>query len=157
MGHSVSSIELLSIVLLVSGILYPKTISFAFCQSDVNASCIPSEREALIKFKEGLTDPSNQLSSWVEEDCCKWRGVSSIDYKGQDYELLPFGSGRRICPGLYMGAATMELALANLLYKFDWKMPAGMKEDDLDFDAVPGVTMHRKNALCLLVRDYKGE
>ncbi|GLU04548.1 hypothetical protein SLE2022_216870 [Rubroshorea leprosula] len=81
----------------------------------------------------------------------------SIDYKGQDYELIPFGSGRRICPGMYMGAATVELALANLLYKFDWKMPAGMKEDDLDFDTVPGVTVHRKNALCLLVREYKGE
>ncbi|GLT33099.1 hypothetical protein SLA2020_077130 [Shorea laevis] len=76
MGHSVSSIELLSIVLLVSRILHPKTISFAFCQSDVNANCIPSEREALIKFKGGLTDPSNQLSSWVGKDCCKWRGVS---------------------------------------------------------------------------------
>ncbi|GKV04613.1 hypothetical protein SLEP1_g16756 [Rubroshorea leprosula] len=56
-----------------------------------------------------------------------------------------------------MGAATVELALANLLYKFDWKMPAGMKEDDLDFDTTPGITVHRKNALCLLVREFKGE
>ncbi|GKV07966.1 hypothetical protein SLEP1_g19659 [Rubroshorea leprosula] len=87
MGHSVSSIELLSIVLLVSRILHPKTISFAFCQSDVNVNCIPSEREALIEFKGGLTDPSNQLSSWVGKDCCKWTGVSCNNRTGHVFML----------------------------------------------------------------------
>ncbi|KAG8498564.1 hypothetical protein CXB51_004860 [Gossypium anomalum] len=43
-----------------------------------------------------------------------------IDLKGQHFELLPFGGGRRICPGINMGMTVLELALANLLY-FDWK------------------------------------
>ncbi|EOY19785.1 Cytochrome P450, putative [Theobroma cacao] len=77
---------------------------------------------------------------------------SSIDYKGLDFELIPFGAGRRGCPGLHMGIATVELALANLLYKFDWEMPVGMNKDDLDFDVIPGVVMHKKNALCLVAR-----
>ncbi|EOY19784.1 Cytochrome P450, putative [Theobroma cacao] len=56
------------------------------------------------------------------------------------------------CPGIYMGIATVEFALANLLYKFDWEMPVGMNKDDLDFDVIPGVTMHKKNAVCLVAR-----
>ncbi|GMJ05446.1 RED ELONGATED 1, SUPERROOT 2, ALTERED TRYPTOPHAN REGULATION 4, RUNT 1, cytochrome P450, family 83 [Hibiscus trionum] len=87
------------------------------------------------------------------EEFCPERFIgSSIDYKGQDFELIPFGSGRRICPGMRMGVATVELALANLLYKFDWEMPAGKNEDDIDFDVLPGITTHKKNDLILMAR-----
>uniref|UniRef100_A0A2C9VWD1 Cytochrome P450 n=2 Tax=Manihot esculenta TaxID=3983 RepID=A0A2C9VWD1_MANES len=79
---------------------------------------------------------------------------SSIDLKGQDFELTPFGAGRRICPGIFMGLATVEVSLANLLHKFDWEMPVGMKKEDLDMDVQPGITMHKKNALCLMARKY---
>ncbi|KAL8149923.1 hypothetical protein AgCh_006798 [Apium graveolens] len=75
---------------------------------------------------------------------------SSIDYKGQDFELIPFGVGRRICPGLVMGVATTELALANVLYCFNWQLPPGMKMEDIDMAPQPGVTMHKKNHLCLV-------
>ncbi|OAY50619.1 cytochrome P450 83B1 [Manihot esculenta] len=79
---------------------------------------------------------------------------STIDLKGQDFELTPFGAGRRICPGIFMGLATVEVSLANLLHKFDWEMPVGMKKEDLDMDAQPGLAMHKKNALCLMARKY---
>ncbi|KAJ4721021.1 putative Cytochrome P450 [Melia azedarach] len=80
---------------------------------------------------------------------------SPIDFKGQHYELIPFGAGRRICPGLYMGIATVDLALANLLYKFYWEMPSGMSKEDLDFDVLPGITVHKKNVLRLMAKHYK--
>ncbi|GMJ05450.1 RED ELONGATED 1, SUPERROOT 2, ALTERED TRYPTOPHAN REGULATION 4, RUNT 1, cytochrome P450, family 83 [Hibiscus trionum] len=88
------------------------------------------------------------------EEFCPERFIgSSIDYKGQDFELIPFGAGRRICPGMRLGVATVELALANLLHKFDWEMPAGKNvEDDLDFDVLPGITTHKKNDLILVAR-----
>ncbi|KAK2660687.1 hypothetical protein Ddye_007220 [Dipteronia dyeriana] len=79
---------------------------------------------------------------------------SSIDLKGQNFELVPFGGGRRSCPGIYMGIAMVELALANLLHKFDWELPAGMKQEDLDFEVLPGITMHKKNALFLIARNH---
>ncbi|KAF5782488.1 putative cytochrome P450 [Helianthus annuus] len=50
---------------------------------------------------------------------------SSVDYKGTDFELIPFGSGRRVCPGMSLGAATVEVPLSNLVYSFDWEMPGG--------------------------------
>ncbi|CAI0382836.1 unnamed protein product [Linum tenue] len=74
----------------------------------------------------------------------------SVDVKGSNFELIPFGAGRRICPGIHIGLATVEIALANLLYAFDWEMPAEMKSEDLDMDVLPGLTMHKKNALCLV-------
>ncbi|GAY66409.1 hypothetical protein CUMW_248520 [Citrus unshiu] len=76
----------------------------------------------------------------------------SIDFKGQNFELIPFGAGRRICPGMHLGTANVELALANLLYKFDWEMPPGMKNQDLDFDVLAGIAVHKKNYLFLLAK-----
>ncbi|MBA0663796.1 hypothetical protein Goklo_003884, partial [Gossypium klotzschianum] len=52
----------------------------------------------------------------------------------QHFELLPFGGGRRIYPGINMGTTVLELALANLLYFFDWKLPIGMREIDIDME-----------------------
>ncbi|CAL1373292.1 unnamed protein product [Linum trigynum] len=79
---------------------------------------------------------------------------TSIDVKGTDFQLLPFGAGRRLCPGIHMGLVTVELSLANLLYAFDWEMPAGMKTEDLDMDVMPGITMYKKNALRLVARKH---
>ncbi|KAL4387801.1 hypothetical protein GQ457_09G027230 [Hibiscus cannabinus] len=87
------------------------------------------------------------------EQFCPERFIgNSIDYKGLNFELIPFGAGRRVCPGMRMGVAEVELALANLLYKFDWEMPTGMSREDIDLAAVPGIAVHKKNNLVLLAR-----
>lgn len=79
---------------------------------------------------------------------------STIDFKGQDFELIPFGAGRRGCPGLQLGAATVELALANLVCCFDWELPAYMNKEDIDMDVLPGVTAHKKIPLCLSAKKF---
>ncbi|KAM7274047.1 hypothetical protein ACFE04_028711 [Oxalis oulophora] len=78
-----------------------------------------------------------------------------VDYKGQHFELLPFGGGRRGYPGILMGVSTVELALANLLYCFDWKLPDGMKEEDISLDEAPGLTIYKKKPLKLIPIRYK--
>ncbi|XP_048443846.1 cytochrome P450 71AP13 [Pyrus x bretschneideri] len=77
---------------------------------------------------------------------------STIDFKGQHYELLPFGAGRRVCPGITFGTATTELALAQLLHSFDWELPPGTTSKDLDPAEVFGITMHRIADLILVAR-----
>ncbi|KAM3327260.1 5-OH-xanthotoxin synthase [Capsicum chacoense] len=78
---------------------------------------------------------------------------SDIDFKGQNFELLPFGAGRRGCPAIALGVATVELVLSNLLYAFDWELPSGMKREDIDTNVLPGLTMHKKEPLCLIPRN----
>ncbi|KAL5998277.1 hypothetical protein ACLOJK_009216 [Asimina triloba] len=79
---------------------------------------------------------------------------TTIDYKGQDFQLIPFGAGRRICPGMHFGAVTVELALANLLYSFDWVLPPGMMVEDIDMGELPGITVHKKSHLLLVPISY---
>nr|XP_043635967.1 cytochrome P450 736A117-like [Erigeron canadensis] len=66
---------------------------------------------------------------------------SSIDFKGHDFELIPFGAGRRICPGIAFAMATNENLIANLLCKFDWALANGEKAEDLDMSECPGVAV----------------
>ena len=73
-------------------------------------------------------------------------GGDALDFRGADLELLPFGAGRRMCPGLGFGLANMELALASLLFHFDWEVPGGAK---LDMTEAFGITAHRKSRLLL--------
>lgn len=68
---------------------------------------------------------------------------SLVDFKGLDFELIPFGAGRKGCPGITYAAAVIEYLLANLVHKFDWKLANGVDGKDLDVSEKPGITIHR--------------
>jgi cytochrome P450 len=77
-------------------------------------------------------------------------GADSVEYKhGMQMEFIPFGAGRRQCPGTLFATTTIELVLANLLYHFDWAIPGGAGPETLDMSEVFGIILHLKSSLCL--------
>ncbi|XP_073157388.1 cytochrome P450 84A1-like [Henckelia pumila] len=65
------------------------------------------------------------------------------DFQGSNFEFIPFGSGRRSCPGMQLGLYALELTVANLCHCFNWTLPDGMKASELDMNDVFGLTAPR--------------
>ncbi|KAH9562967.1 hypothetical protein CY35_05G100200 [Sphagnum magellanicum] len=68
---------------------------------------------------------------------------TNVDLKGKHFELLPFGSGRRICPGMSLGLLTVQMHLAKLLHSFTWKLPKGENPQDMDMGERFGLTTRK--------------
>nr|QGV10850.1 iridoid oxidase 1 [Centranthera grandiflora] len=75
---------------------------------------------------------------------------SNIEYKGQHFELIPFGSGRRICVGFPLAHRTVHLAIATLVQSFDWDLGPGVKPGDIDREERLGLTLRKKNPLFVI-------
>lgn len=69
------------------------------------------------------------------------------DFKGSNFEFIPFGSGRRSCPGMQLGLYALESAVAHLLHCFTWELPDGMKPSELDMGDVFGLTAPKATRL----------
>ncbi|PUZ37104.1 hypothetical protein GQ55_9G091100 [Panicum hallii var. hallii] len=78
--------------------------------------------------------------------------AGTVDFTGSSYEFLPFGSGRRMCPGFNYGLASMELALVGMLYHFDWSLPEGVEE--VDMEEAPGLGVRRRSPLMLCATPF---
>ncbi|KAK3120230.1 hypothetical protein QOZ80_9AG0684040 [Eleusine coracana subsp. coracana] len=87
-------------------------------------------------------DPDTFIPERFEDEC-------AFDFKGSDFEYIPFGAGRRICPGITFAQATIEIVLANLLYHFDWELPHGVKSEEIDMTEVFGLSVKKKADLLL--------
>lgn len=60
------------------------------------------------------------------------------DYNGSFHEFLPFGSGRRICPGMNLGLLMLHLQLAHLVHLCDYALPPGLTPEQMDMSEAPG-------------------
>lgn len=69
--------------------------------------------------------------------------------KGNDFRLIPFGSGRRACPGTALGLIKVSLTVARLMHCFDWELPDGMQPGDLDMTECYGISCFRASHLVL--------
>lgn len=79
---------------------------------------------------------------------------NGVDFTGRNFELIPFGAGRRICPGICFGMAIVELAVANLLFKFDWSISEGRKEEKINMDELFGMSVRKKTKLCAIATSH---
>ncbi|KAL5750623.1 hypothetical protein ACOSP7_025226 [Xanthoceras sorbifolium] len=73
-----------------------------------------------------------------------------VDFNGQHNQFIPFGAGRRGCPGLRFAAIEAEYVFANLLCWFDWKLPDCGRREDLDMSDVYVLVIRKKFPLHLV-------
>ncbi|KAK4718377.1 hypothetical protein R3W88_016715 [Solanum pinnatisectum] len=95
---------------------------------------------ALARDPESWHDPKSFIPERFEN--------SSIDFMGNHFEFIPFGAGRRMCPGVLFGLTNVELSLAQLLYHFEWELPYGMNPKDLDMAETYGLS-GGNNEICI--------
>ncbi|KAF3657546.1 Geraniol 8-hydroxylase [Capsicum annuum] len=72
---------------------------------------------------------------------------SDMDMRGQDFELIPFGAGRRICPGYPLTLRMIPVILGSLLNSFNWKLEGGIRPKDLDMEEKFGITLGKAHPL----------
>ncbi|KAK8985562.1 hypothetical protein V6N11_068816 [Hibiscus sabdariffa] len=72
---------------------------------------------------------------------------SGIDLRGHDFQLIPFGAGRRGCPGMQLGLTTLRLVVAQLVHCFDWELPDALLPNELDMTEKFGLSLPRANHL----------
>lgn len=72
---------------------------------------------------------------------------SKVDYRGQHYELIPFGAGRRICAGVSLGHRMLHLVLGSILHQFDWELGSNVNPNDVDMRDRLGITMRKLEPL----------
>ncbi|PVH36122.1 hypothetical protein PAHAL_6G003500 [Panicum hallii] len=111
-------------------------LSIADCE--VNGYPVPSGTRVFVNVWSLGRDPEFMPERFLEGGC-----AADVDMKGKDFQFLSFGSGRRICPGINFGVATVEIMLANLMYHFDWDLQDDMTE-------LFGLTLRRKEKLILV-------
>ncbi|KAF7838265.1 cytochrome P450 71A1-like [Senna tora] len=123
----------------------------------------PRETRSTVKIRGYDIPPKTSvyINAWaIQRDPEVWERAeefvperfenSEIDFKGQDFEFIPFGIGRRRCPGIAFGIASVEYVLANLLNWFEWKLPeTATCAQDIDMTEKSGVTVNKKEPLHL--------
>lgn len=66
-------------------------------------------------------------------------GTNQLDVKGQHFHLLPFGSGRRRCPGITLALQMVQPTLAAMIQCFEWKVSGG--NGSIEMEEGPGLTL----------------
>ncbi|CAN6372435.1 unnamed protein product [Urochloa humidicola] len=123
---------------------------------DIDGYTIPSGTRVIINSWAINRNPESwdKADEFMPERFTDGGSAATIDFKGYNYQFIPFGAGRRMCPGINFGLATVEIMLGNLMYCFDWNLPAGMDKEDIDMTEVFGLTVHRKGKLILVPKQY---
>jgi cytochrome P450 len=146
--------------------LYPPgPVTTRECNQDckINGFDIPAKTAVAINLYAIMRDPEiwEDPNEFHPERFLKEKDDPSSDYdyqnddKRMEFNFVPFGAGRRGCPGVLFSISVSELVLANLVYQFDWKLPDGIAAENLDMSETVGLTCHRKYPLLAVATTYE--
>ena len=80
-------------------------------------------------------------------------GGETRSYLGQDFEMIPFGLGHRICPGMPLAQKLIPLLLGTLIHRFEWELPAEVRESGIDMKEKCGVVLSLVNPLTAIPKE----
>ncbi|CAN6363740.1 unnamed protein product [Urochloa humidicola] len=123
---------------------------FSTAECEVEGYKLPSGTRVIVNAWAIGRDPTcwESAEEFMPERFMEEGVDADSDFFGNDFRFLPFGSGRRMCPGINFTIATFEIILANLVYHFDWELPQG--STGIDMTESYGMDVHRKEKLPLV-------
>lgn len=123
--------------------------------TNIDGYTIPYKARVLVNAWAIARDPKNweNPESFIPE---RFEN-SSIDFMGNNFEYIPFGAGRRMCPGIHFGLANVALPLAQLLHHFEWELPYGVDPKDLDMTETHGSAASKEKDLYLITTEYRND
>ncbi|CAL2259768.1 unnamed protein product [Prunus armeniaca] len=112
---------------------------------EIEGFTVPKGAQVLVNTWAIGRDPS----LWDEPNSFKPERFlgSEIDVKGRNFELIPFGAGRRVCPGLPLAMRMLHLMLGSLIHSFDWKLEDGVTPENMNMDDKFGITLEMAQSL----------
>ncbi|OQU79756.1 hypothetical protein SORBI_3007G003700 [Sorghum bicolor] len=125
-------------------------LSMADC--NIEGYTIPSGTRAIVNSWALARDPSywENANEFMPERFMEGGSAAAMDNKGNDFQYLPFGAGRRMCPGINFASSTIEVMLVNLVYHFNWELPVELSKKGIDMTELFGVTVRRMEKLLLV-------
>jgi cytochrome P450 len=100
--------------------------------AEIAGYAVPCGTKVIVNLWAIMRDPElwPEPTEFVPE---RFVGADQLDFRAKDrLEFMPFGAGRRACPGTPMATRAVTLILASILHTFEWRLPEGMKPADVD-------------------------
>ncbi|KAJ9131525.1 hypothetical protein P3X46_035180 [Hevea brasiliensis] len=116
---------------------------------EINGYHIPKNSTLLVNIWAIARDPTiwaDPLKFKLERFLAGGENAG-VDVKGNDFELIPFGAGRRICAGMSMALRMVHLLVGTLVHAFEWDLADGLKPADLNMEEAYGLTLQRSQPL----------
>jgi cytochrome P450 family 1 subfamily A polypeptide 1 len=107
---------------------------------------LPANTQLFINIYAIQRDP-NWWEKPLEFDPERFIKNPEINVNGNHFQLIPFGAGRRQCPGMPLGVLFVQVGLARLMQSFEFALPPGQDPATLDMSETFGITLPRTNSL----------
>ncbi|XP_058080433.1 flavonoid 3'-monooxygenase [Magnolia sinica] len=118
---------------------------------EINGYLIPKNSTLLVNVWAIARDPAvwPEPLKFCPERFLPGSPQAHIDIRGNDFEVIPFGAGRRICAGMSLGLRMVYFMTATLVHAFNWALPEGQVAEKLNMDEAYGLTLQRAVPLTL--------